>query len=189
MDDTEVYYDPYDVGINADPYPTYARLREHAPLYYNEKYDFWAISRHSDVEWALAHWETFSNRRSDILELVQSKFDMPRGVMMFQDPPEHTRLRGLMSRVFTPRRMAEIEDQIRRYCIRCLDPLVGSSGFDIIAELASMMPTPRTGTCRKTRPRYDTESAASHGFRCIRGQGLIERFGVITACRVRGPPC
>jgi cytochrome P450 len=59
---------------------------------------------------------------------------------MFQDPPAHTQLRGLMSRVFTPRRMAEIEDQIRRYCIGCLDPLVGSGGFDIIAELASMMP-------------------------------------------------
>jgi cytochrome P450 len=138
--DTDVYYDPYDVGINADPYPTYARLRDEAPIYYNEHYDFWAISRHSDVEHALANWEVFSSRRSDILELLQSKFDMPGGVMMFQDPPEHSMLRGLMSRVFTPRRMAAIEDQIRQYCIRCLDPLVGSGGFDIIAELASMMP-------------------------------------------------
>lgn len=49
-------------------------------------------------------------------------------------------LRGLMSRVFTPRRMVEIEDPIRRYCVKCLDPLVGSDGFDIVAELASMMP-------------------------------------------------
>src|SRR6201990_3744568 len=138
--ETAVYYHPYDTGINTDPYPTYARLRDEAPIYYNEQYDFWAISRHSDVEKALANWEVFSNRRSDILELIKSKFDMPRGVMMFQDPPEHTMLRGLMSRVFTPRRMAEIEDQIRQYCIRCLDPLVGSDGFDIIAELASMMP-------------------------------------------------
>ena len=104
--DTDVYYDPYDVGIIADPYPTYARLRDEAPIYYNERYDFWAMSRHSDVEQALANWEIFSNRRSDILELVKSKFDMPGGVMMFQDPPEHTMLRGLMSRVFTPRRMA-----------------------------------------------------------------------------------
>src|SRR6516165_6145457 len=138
--DTDVYYDPYDVGINADPYPTYARLREEAPIYYNERYDFWALSRHSDVERGLANWEAFSSRRSDILELVKSKFDMPRGVMMFQDPPEHSMLRGLMSRVFTPRRMAAIEDQIRQYCIRCLDPLVGSGGFDVISELASVMP-------------------------------------------------
>src|SRR6201997_5448737 len=138
--DTAVYYDPYDIGIIADPYPTYARLREEAPIYYNERYDFWALSSDPDVEQPLPNWEPFSSRRSDILELVKSKFDMPGGVMMFQDPPEHSRLRGLMSRVFTPRRMAEIEDQIRQYCIGCLDPLVGSDGFDIIAELASMMP-------------------------------------------------
>jgi cytochrome P450 len=138
--DTDVYYDPYDVSIAANPYPTFARLREEAPIYYNERYKFWALSRHADVEKALADWETFSNCRSDILELLQSDFDMPPGVMMFQDPPMHTMLRGVMSRVFTPRRMAEIEDQIRRYCVRCLDPLVGSDSFDIIAELASMMP-------------------------------------------------
>ena len=138
--DTAVYYDPYDVGITADPYPTYARLREEAPIYHNDRYDFWALSRHADVEKALTNWEAFSNQRSDILELMKSDFDMPKGVMMFEDPPVHTMLRGLMSRVFTPRRMAEIEDQIRQFCIRCLDPLVGSDGFDIIAELASMMP-------------------------------------------------
>ena len=93
--DTDVYYDPYDVDIVHDPYPVYARLRDEAPIYYNERYDFWAISRHADVEKALANWETFSNSRSDILELVKSKFDMPPGVMMFQDPPMHTMLRGL----------------------------------------------------------------------------------------------
>ncbi|WP_370499576.1 cytochrome P450 [Mycolicibacterium sp. jd] len=136
----DLYYDPYDQGIVADPYLTYARLRDEAPLYYNGRYDFWALSRHADVEKALQDWSTFSNSRSDILELIKSDFDMPKGVMMFEDPPEHTMLRGLMSRVFTPRRMAEIEDQIRRYCVNCLDPLVGSDGFDVIAELAAMMP-------------------------------------------------
>ena len=135
-----VYYDPYDVDIVADPYPTYAALRDEAPLYFNERYNFWALSRHSDVEQALSDWETFSNSRSDILELVQSQFEMPKGVMMFEDPPVHTMLRGLMSRVFTPRRMAAIEDQIREFCIGCLDPHIGSGGFDIISELASMMP-------------------------------------------------
>ena len=138
--DTDVYYDPYDLTISANPWPTYARLRDEAPIYYNERYDFWALSRYSDVEPALSNWKTFSNSRSDILELIKSDFDMPAGVMMFQDPPMHTMLRGLMARVFTPRRMAEIEDQIRAYCVRCLDPLVGSDGFDIVAELASMMP-------------------------------------------------
>jgi cytochrome P450 len=138
--ETDVYYDPYDIGIVTDPYPTYARLCEESPIYYNPKFDFWALSRHADVEKALLDWQTFSSSRGDILELVQSQFDMPKGVMMMEDPPVHTMLRGLMSRVFTPRRMAEIEGQIRQYCVRCLDPLVGSDCFDIIAELASMMP-------------------------------------------------
>jgi cytochrome P450 len=138
--DTAVYYDPYDIGIVSDPYPVYARLVEESPLYYNERYDFWALSRHADVDSALSDWATFSNSRSDILELVQSTFDMPPGVMMFEDPPLHTMLRGLMARVFTPRRMAAIEDQIRAYCVRCLDPHVGTDGFDVIAELAAMMP-------------------------------------------------
>jgi cytochrome P450 len=138
--ETDVYYDPYDVDITANPYPVFTRLRDEAPIYHNERYDFWALSRHADVEKALSNWETFSNCRSDILELLKSDFDMPKGVMMFEDPPIHTMLRGLMSRVFTPRRMAAIEDQIRQYCVNCLDPLVGSDGFDIIAELASMMP-------------------------------------------------
>jgi cytochrome P450 len=137
---TEVYYDPYDVDINADPYPTYARLREEAPVYHNERYDFWVLSRHADVEKALLDWQTFSNTRSDILDIIKAGVDLPSGVILFEDPPVHGMHRGLMSRVFTPRRMAALEDQVREFCVRCLDPLVGSSGFDIIAELASMLP-------------------------------------------------
>lgn len=137
---TEVYYDPYDVAINADPYPTFRRLRDEAPVYYNEEYDFWALSRHADVEKGLVDWRTFSNCRSDILEIIQSGLPLPPGVVLFEDPPLHTMHRGLLSRVFTPRRMAELEGQVREYCVRCLDPLVGSDGFDVIAELSAMMP-------------------------------------------------
>ena len=135
-----VYYDPYDADINADPYPTYRRLRDEAPIYHNEKYDVWALSRHADVEKALVDWEHFSNCRSDILEIIQSGMDLPGGVVMFEDPPLHTMHRGLMSRVFTPRRMAQLEDQVRDFCIRCLDPLVGTDRFAIVAELGSVMP-------------------------------------------------
>jgi cytochrome P450 len=140
VDATDVYYDPYDVSINADPYPTYARLREEAPVYHNERYDFWVLSRHADVEKALLNWQTFSNTRSDILDIIKAGVELPSGVILFEDPPVHTMHRGLMSRVFSPRRMAALEDQVRDLCIRCLDPLVGSSGFDIIAELASVLP-------------------------------------------------
>jgi cytochrome P450 len=135
-----VYYDPYDKDINANPYPTYARLRDEAPIYYNERYDVWALSRHADVERALVTWQTFSNCRSDILEIVQSGLPLPPGVVLFEDPPLHTMHRGLMSRVFTPRRMAELEGQVREFCARCLDPLVGADRFDIVAELGAVMP-------------------------------------------------
>jgi cytochrome P450 len=136
----DVYYDPYDVGINADPYPTFRRLRDEAPIYRNERYDLWALSRHADVEKGLVDWQTFSNCRGDILEIIQAGVELPPGVVMFEDPPQHTLHRGLMSRVFTPRRMAALEDQVRAFCVRCLDPLVGTDRFDIVAELGAVMP-------------------------------------------------
>jgi cytochrome P450 len=137
---SDLYYDPYDVAINADPYPLYTRLRDEAPIYHNDTYDFWMLSRHADVEAALKNWQAFSSSRSDILDVIRSGFDLPGGVIMFEDPPTHTMHRGLLSRVFTPRRMAELEDRVRQYCIECLDPLVGSAGFDIIKELGTMLP-------------------------------------------------
>jgi cytochrome P450 len=135
-----VYYDPYDVVINADPYPTYARLREEAPAYHNERHDFWVLSRHEDVEKGLVDWNTFTSSRSNILDIIKADIELPPGVILFEDPPVHTMHRGLMSRVFTPRRMAALEDQVREFCASCLDPLVGSDGFDIITELGSMLP-------------------------------------------------
>ena len=136
----DVYYDPYDVAINADPYPTFRRLRDEAPIYHNARYDVWALSRHADVEAGLVDWQTFSNCRGDILEIIQAGVELPPGVVMFEDPPPHTMHRGLMSRVFTPRRMAALEDQVREFCVRCLDPLVGTDRFDIVAELGAVMP-------------------------------------------------
>jgi cytochrome P450 len=140
VNDTGVYFDPYDIDINADPYPTYARLRDEAPIYHNERYDFWALSRHADVEKALVNWPTFSNTRSDILDIIRAGIELPPGVILFEDPPLHGMHRGLMSRVFTPRSMAALEDQVREFCVGILDPLVGSGGFDIVTELASVMP-------------------------------------------------
>ena len=140
VSDTSVYFDPYDVDINADPYPTYERLREESPLYYNERYDFWALARHEDVQKALVNWEVFSSSRGDLLDVLRAGIEIPPGVVMWEDPPVHTSHRGLLSRVFTPKRMALLEDQVRAYCVRCLDPLVGCEGFDVITELASMLP-------------------------------------------------
>jgi cytochrome P450 len=135
-----VYFDPYDVEINADPYPTYARLREEAPIYHNERYDFWTLARQDDVQKGLVNWNVFTSRRGDILDVMKAGITLPQGVVMFEDPPLHTTHRGLMARVFTPKRMAELEDQVRQFCISCLDPLVGTERFDVIAELAAWLP-------------------------------------------------
>src|SRR3954467_5664085 len=88
--DTAVYFDPYDVDINADPYPAYERLREEAPAYYNDRYDFWALSRHGDVEKALVNWQVFSSTRSDILDVIKAGVQLPPGVILFEDPPPPT---------------------------------------------------------------------------------------------------
>jgi len=136
----DVYYDPYDAEIVLDPYPVFARLREEAPLYYNEEYDFWAVSRYADVEAGLVDARRFISGRGGILELIKANIEMPPGTLIFEDPPVHTIHRRLLSRVFTPRRIAELEPKIREFCARSLDPLVGAGGFDFIADLGAQMP-------------------------------------------------
>ena len=69
----ELYYDPYDFGIDADPYPIWKRLRDEAPLYYNEKYDFFAVSRFDDVERCSVDWRTYRSGRGSVLELIKSR--------------------------------------------------------------------------------------------------------------------
>jgi cytochrome P450 len=137
---TGVYYDPYDVDINADPYPVFRRLREEAPLYYNDRYDFFALSRYDDVERGFRERERFISGRGGILELIKSGIEIPPGTVIFEDPPTHTIHRGLLSRMFTPRKVAALEPQIRRFCAETLDPLVGSGGFDLIRDFAAIMP-------------------------------------------------
>jgi len=137
---SDLYYDPYDVDIDRDPYPTYRRLREEAPLYYNEPHDFFAVSRYDDVERGLVDRNTFISGRGGILELIKADIAMPPGVVIFEDPPTHTIHRSLLSRVFTPRKVAALEPKIRELCAECLDPHVGSDGFDIIATLGAQMP-------------------------------------------------
>jgi cytochrome P450 len=136
----DVYYDPYDFEIDTDPYPIFRRLREEVPLYYNERYDFFAVSRFDDVERGLVDTGTFSSAQGTILELIRADIEMPTGTFIFEDPPEHDVHRGLMSRVFTPRRMNAIEPQVREFCARTLDPLVGTGGCDFIADLGAQMP-------------------------------------------------
>ncbi len=138
--DADLYYDPFDFEIDSDPYPIWRRLREERPLYYNERYDFFALSRFSDVEQGLVDWKTYSSAKGTLLELIKSDMEIPPGSIIFEDPPGHDLHRGLLSRVFTPRKMNAIEPQVREFCARSLDPLVGSGGFDFIADLGAQMP-------------------------------------------------
>jgi cytochrome P450 len=135
-----VYWDPYDVDIVRDPYPTYRRLREEAPLYYNEPHDFYAVSRWADVDRGLSDWQTYSSARGGILELIKSGIEIPPGTLIFEDPPVHDIHRSLLARVFTPRRIAALEPKIREFCALSLDPLVGAGRFDFVADLGAQMP-------------------------------------------------
>ena len=135
-----VHFDPYDAELNADPYPMFARLREEAPLYYNEQHDFHALSRFDDVSRALVDHETFSSARGAILELIKANIDIPKGVVIFEDPPIHDMHRKLLARMFTPRKISDLEPKIREFCAQSLDPLTGSGRFDFVADLGAQMP-------------------------------------------------
>ena len=137
---SDVYWDPYDVATDRDPYPTFTRLRDEAPLYYNPEHDFYAVSRFEDVERGFMDPATFISGRGGILELIKAGIEMPPGILIFEDPPTHTIHRRLLSRMFTPKRVAALEPKIRDFCARSLDPHVGTGGFDFIADLGAQMP-------------------------------------------------
>jgi cytochrome P450 len=136
----DVRYDPYDVEINRDPYPVFRRLREERPLYHDDTHDFYAVSHHADVEAVLKDNRTFISGRGGILEIIKAGIEIPPGTVIFEDPPTHTIHRRLMSRMFTPRKVAALEDRIRAYCAEALDPHVDSGGFDFVRDLGAYMP-------------------------------------------------
>ena len=159
--DGEIRYDPYDPELQLDPYPMFRRIREETPLYYNEEYDFFALSRFDDVEDAFKDHQTYSSAKSDILELIKAPIELPSGVFIFEDPPLHTAHRGILSRVFTPKKMLALEPQIREYCARVLDPLVGTDRLDFVADLGAKMPMKVIGMLLGI-PEEDQEQVRVH---------------------------
>ena len=139
MTTTDVYYDPYDYGIDADPYPVWKRLRDEAPVYRNEKYGFFALSRYDDVLAGLLDVDTFLSSHGILLEIITDEpYDVPMMIMM--DPPKHTVLRKLVSRAFTIRHMADSEPMIRQVANDLLDTVEGDDEFDFIAKFAGLLP-------------------------------------------------
>ena len=158
---SDIYYDTYDVEINADPYPVYRRLREEAPVYYNDTHDFFAVSHFADVEKGLLDAQTYISGKGGIIELIKADIEMPPGVIIFEDPPTHTIHRRLLSRAFTPRRVAELEPKIREFCAQSLEPLVGAERFDFVADLGAQMPM-RVISMLLGIPESDQEAVRDH---------------------------
>jgi cytochrome P450 len=136
----ELYYDPYDSDIDDNPYPVWKRMRQEAPLYFNEKFNFYALSRYEDVARELPNWQTYRSGRGTTADILFNNIEVPPGIVLFEDPPLHDLHRRLLSKVFTPRRMLAVESLVRGFCATELDPLIGAGGFDFIADLGAMMP-------------------------------------------------
>jgi cytochrome P450 len=157
----DVYFDPYDVGINADPYPVFRRLPEEAPLYFNAQHDFYALSRYEDVNRGIVDHGTFSSAKGAIIELIKADFPIPSGVLIFEDPPIHDIHRKLLARMCTPRKIALLEQKIRDYCVTCLDPVVGTGKFDFVTDLGAVMPM-KTISALIGIPEADEQAIRDH---------------------------
>ena len=136
-----VEFNPYAYEIHEDPYPVYRRLRDEAPLYRNEELGFWALSRHADVLAAFKDVDRFSNRHGVSLD-VDAFHDHADTSMSFlaMDPPRHTRMRALVSRGFTPRRVSALEPRIRQIAIQHIEGFVERGVCDFIADFAGKLP-------------------------------------------------
>jgi cytochrome P450 len=136
---TNLYWDPFDTDIDRDPYDVWRRMRDDAPVYRNERFDFYALTRYADVEAAHRDPATYSSAHGTVLELM-SDHVMGGGFMIFMDPPDHTQLRSLVSRAFTPRRVTRLEVRIRELCAELFDAQTGRSRFDYVQDFSARLP-------------------------------------------------
>ena len=136
-----IAFDPYDYAFQEDPYPVYARLREQEPLHYNEQHDLWVLSRYDDIQHALRTEGTYSNRMGVTIDRSAWNKDAHK-VMSFLalDPPDHIRIRSLVARAFTPRRVRELGPRIQELTELYLDPALESGSFDWIKDFAGRLP-------------------------------------------------
>jgi cytochrome P450 len=138
--ESAVYFDPFDLTIKANPYRLYARLRDEAPLYYNDKHDFYLVSRFEDMQRLLTDREHFINGKGETFDVIRSGVVSPPGLFICEDPPQHTRHRAIVSILFTAKAINALEPQARRFCSTTLDRLVGAEGFDFVRDIGSEVP-------------------------------------------------
>lgn len=136
----DVYWDPIDIEIDTDPYGIWKRLRDEAPVYRNDKFGFYALSRYEDVERAHRQPQTYLSSHGTVMEIMSPE-PMSTGLMIFQDPPSHTRLRSMVQRAFTPKRVAELEGHIRSICRELLAGWKPGESFDFVADFGAVLPS------------------------------------------------
>jgi cytochrome P450 len=135
MTGTTVRYDPYAYETHEDPYPVYAALRDDAPAYVDEQRGFWALSRYDDVRAAIDDWHTYSSTGGITLERGSESVEP---MLIEMDPPRHTELRAIVSRSFTPKRVADLEGPTRAKAVALLD--AAGPSFDAIQDFAALLP-------------------------------------------------
>jgi hypothetical protein len=128
-------FNPYSYEFHEDPFPVYRTLRDDAPCYHNPDLDFWAISRYDDVLAALHDPDTYCSRYGISLEQ-----DNALPMLLTTDPPDHTALRRTVSRAFTPRRVADLEPEVRRLAQTFLHDLRAKGDGDLVADYAARLP-------------------------------------------------
>ncbi len=140
MTATQLVFDPFSVEFFTDPYTTYQRMREEAPVYYNEEHDFYALTRHEDVAAAFKDHETYSSARGiDLAMVKKDNLPVEAKSMIFMDPPEHRRMRSLVNKVFTPRAVTALKDTVTElidYHLARVDP----EQFDLVADFSALFP-------------------------------------------------
>src|SRR6516165_1944464 len=117
-------WDPYDFALARHPFEAFKRLRDEAPLYYNDKYDFYAMSRFHDCQAGLVNREQFISGKGVIMEMIKAGYPSPPGLFIHDDPPIHTMYRILLTPPGQARRTQKRPEQVRHYCARTLDPLM-----------------------------------------------------------------
>src|SRR5260370_29975888 len=130
---------PFSYDFHENPYPIYAWLRDHAPVYRNEALNFYALSRHADVSDAIVDQDTYSSAKGTVLEIAPEMIEM-YPIILFMDPPRHTRLRKLVSHAFTPRRIAALEPTVRALAAGYLERIVEQGACDFIRDFAALLP-------------------------------------------------
>lgn len=132
-----VRFDPFSYEHHEDPYPTYRRLRDEAPAYLDPERGFWALSRHEDVRAAIDDWPTFSSSGGITLE---RRTEDVEPMLIEMDPIRHTELRSLVSRAFTPRRVADLEGPIADLARELAAPFAPGTRIDVIDDFAARLP-------------------------------------------------